>query len=46
MRLVCAAMPTMAISSISSGSVMPLARAAAVCEWMQYSQPCAIDTAK
>ena len=34
-RLVSAAMPTMAIISRYSASVMPFARALAVCEWMQ-----------
>jgi len=45
MRLVWLAIPTTAISSTSCASVIPLARADAVCERMQYSQELATETA-
>jgi len=44
-RFVSAAMPTTPISSMNCASVIPFARAAAVCERMQYSQDWATETA-
>jgi hypothetical protein len=38
-------MPTTAKKSEYCASVIPFARAAAVCEWMQYEQPFVIETA-
>src|SRR5689334_18054412 len=45
MRLVALASATTATSSWNIAWVMPLPRAEAVCEWMQYSQLLVIDTA-
>jgi hypothetical protein len=44
-RFVSAAMPTTAASSMCISGVMPFARAAAVWDRTQYSQPCAVETA-
>jgi hypothetical protein len=44
-RFVSFASPTTASSSINIASVMPFLRAAAVCEYVQYSQPLVALTA-